>query len=228
LPEDLPPDELNISKAVELLDRAQQADEPLGICPVTHKPVFVKVGRFGPYVQRGVAEGGEKPQNASLLKGMKPDEIDLETALRLLSLPRSLGAHPASGEVVMAANGRFGPYVKCGSETRSLPANLSPLNVTLPEALQLLAQPKSRGRQMARKEPLRVFEVSPVTGQPVQLLDGRYGPYLTDGTTNASLPRGASPEDIGFEEALTLLATRAAQGTVRRKPARRRGKAAAK
>ena len=110
----------------------------------------------------------------------------------------------------MAYNGRFGPYVKCGDETRSLPADVSPLDVTLEQAVELLAQPKTRGRgAAAKKEPLKVFDESPVTGNKVQLLDGRYGPYLTDGETNASLPKGASVEELTFAEALELLAARA-------------------
>src|SRR6185437_15355328 len=118
-------------------------DEPLGICPETGKPVFLKLGRFGPYVQRGTPDDEEKPKNASLLKGMKPEDVTLEVALKLLELPRELGNHPQSGLPIMAYNGRFGPYIKCGDDTRSLPAGLSPIDVTLPQALELLAQPKA-------------------------------------------------------------------------------------
>ena len=212
VPHDMPPDELTLEKAMELLERGKSDDEPLGHCPDTGKPVYLKNGRFGPYVQLGVADDKEKPKNASLLKGMAPDEVDLPTALRLLSLPRTLGDHPDSGEAVIAQTGRFGPYVKCGSETRSLPESLSPLDVTLPQALELLATPKTRGRQAsAPKEPLRVLGDSPVTQQPVRLLDGRYGPYVTDGETNASLPKDAAAAEVALEFALELLATRAAE-----------------
>ncbi|HET6879517.1 MAG TPA: type I DNA topoisomerase, partial [Pirellulales bacterium] len=146
IPDGLPPDELTVEKALEMLGQAQQAEEPLGICPDTHKPVFLKVGRFGPYVQRGRPDDEEKPQNASLLKGMTPEDVTLPVALKLLSLPRDLGPHPEgsplAGEPVVVNNGRFGPYVKCGKETRSLPAGVSPLEVTMHEALALLAEPK--------------------------------------------------------------------------------------
>jgi len=228
LREDLPPDELTVDAACELLDQAEQADEPLGICPETNRPVFLKVGRFGPYVQRGTAEDDQKPQNASLLKGMTPEAVDLKTALRLLSLPRTLGNDPENGQPVVATNGRFGPYIKCGSETRSLPADQSPLDVTLDEALALLAQPKTRGRRAAKKEPLRVFDRSPVTGEPVQLIEGRYGPYVTDGTTNASLPKGVGPDEITFQQTLDLLAARAARGPAKKKAPRKKKKAANK
>ncbi|MCA9249061.1 MAG: DNA topoisomerase I, partial [Planctomycetales bacterium] len=220
LQEEVAPDEVTLDKAIELLEQAQKADEPLGICPDTHKPVFLKVGRFGPYVQRGTLdeESEEKPQNASLLRGMKPDDVDFATALKLLSLPRTLGVDPKSSEEVVAHNGRFGPYVKAGSETRSLPADVSPLEVTLEKALSLLAEPKRQGRgRGAKKEPLKVFEnESPVTGEKVQLLDGYYGPYVTDGTTNASLPKDANPDELTFEQALVLLAERAARGPSKR------------
>lgn len=213
LPEDLAPDEVNIAKAEEMLAQASQAEEPLGICPDTHKPVYLKVGRFGPYVQRGTADDEEKPQNASLLKGMRPEDVTLEVALRLLSLPRELGAHPDTGEPVVAHNGRFGPYVKSGSETRSLPSDVSPLAVTLEQAIELLKQPKQvrRGFGMA-KEPLKVLGDSPVTGQPIHLREGRYGLYVADGATNASLPKGMSPDEITPAAALDLLAARAALG----------------
>ena len=236
LPDGLPPDEVTIPKALELLDQAGQAEEPLGICPDTHKPVYLKVGRFGPYVQRGNADDEEKPQNASLLKGMRPEDIDLATALKLLSLPRELGKHPQTGEPITAYNGRFGPYIKSGDDTRSLPADVSPLDVTYEQAIELLSQPKQMRRGFgAKKEPLKVFGDSPVTGQKVQLLDGRYGPYVTDSVTNASLPKGTAPDEVTLEMALQLLAERAlvapAKKTVRKgakRPAAKKKPAAPK
>lgn len=228
LKEDMAPDEVTLQVALEFLDQAERGDEPLGLCPETQKPVFIKVGRFGPYVQRGTTDDEEKPQNASLLKGMTPEEIDLEKALKLLSLPRELGPHPESQEPVIAHNGRYGPYIKCAAETRSLPTDLSPLDVTLEQALYLLAQPKTRGRGASKKEPLKVFEASPITEKPVQILDGRFGPYITDGTTNISLRKGMMPEEITFDEALALLAEKAAQGPAPKKKKTAKKKAATK
>jgi DNA topoisomerase-1 len=225
LPDGLAPDELTLEKAVELLERGQQIDEPLGICPDTHKPVFVKQGRFGPYVQLGTTDDEDK-KNASLLRGMEASEVDLQTALQLLSLPRTLGQHPQTNEPVVVSNGRYGPYVKCGAETRSLPVDVSPLTVTLETSLELLAQPKTRGRRRsAPQEPLREFPASPATGQPIKLLDGRYGPYVTDGTTNASLPKGTAPDDLIFEHAVQLLADRASRGGVKRTIVKKRAAA---
>jgi DNA topoisomerase-1 len=150
-------------------------------------------------------------------------------ALKLLSLPREVGANPQGSEAIIAYNGRYGPYIKCGHETRSLPADISPLDVTLEQALDLLAQPKTRGRGAAvKKEPLKVFSESPVTGKPVQLLDGRYGPYVTDGETNASLPKGMSPDELDINEALNLLAARAALGATKKRAPRKTTKSAAK
>jgi len=222
LRDETPPDELTVDAAIELLSQAAQSEEPLGSCPETGKPVYLKVGRFGPYVQRGSQEDEEKPKNASLLKGMKPEDVTLEVALRLLQLPRDLGPHPESGLAVMAYNGRFGPYVKCGEETRSLPAGTSPIEVTLAEALALLAQPKAMRRGFgAPREPIKVFDESPVTKQKIQLLEGRYGPYLNDGETNASLPKGAVVEELTREQALELLAARAALGPPKKKAGRK-------
>jgi DNA topoisomerase-1 len=224
LPARMAPDEVTLDVALEMLNKAAASEEPLGICPETHKPVFLRIGRFGPYVQRGMAEGDDKPQNAALLKGMAPEDVDLVTALKLLSLPRTLGDHPQGGLPVVAHNGRYGPYVKCGDETRSLPEGLSPLDVTLAQALELLAQPKSRRGAATRKEPIKVFDASPVTNEPVRLLQGRYGPYVTDGTTNASLARGTVLESVTFEQALDLLKIRAEKGPASRPPRRRAAK----
>ncbi|MGH7544114.1 MAG: topoisomerase C-terminal repeat-containing protein, partial [Gemmatimonadota bacterium] len=193
--------------------------------PETGQPVFLKTGRYGPYVQLGEGEGDGKPMRASLLSGMTPESVDLETAVRLLSLPRELGTDPKTGQPVEAHTGRYGPYVKAGDETRSLPAGVSPLEVTLEQALELLAQPKrGRSRGRARTEPLKTFEPSPATGNPIELRDGRYGPYVTDGETNASIPKDVPLEDVTHETAVRLLAERAARGP----GGRRRGKASSK
>jgi DNA topoisomerase-1 len=221
LPPDVAPDEITVPVALQMLEQAQQAEEPVGVCPETNKPVFVKIGRFGPYVQRGLLDDEEKPKNASLLKGMQPSDVTLEVALKLLSLPRELGIRPESGNPVVAYNGRFGPYIKSGDDTRSLPAGLSPLEVTLEQALELLAQPKAARRGFGRvKEPIKVYDESPITKQKVQLLDGRYGPYLTDGETNASLPKDVSADELTHGQALAILAERAAQGPPKKKSRR--------
>ncbi|ADB18196.1 DNA topoisomerase I [Pirellula staleyi DSM 6068] len=220
------PDEITLARALEMLNQASVAEEPLGLDPETQKPVYMKQGRFGPYVQLGTADDEEKPKNASLLKGMTPPDVTLEVALKLLSLPRNLGVHATLGEPIQAFNGKFGPYIKCGSETRSLPKEISPLEVTAEQAIELLAQPKTRGGgrgQAAAREPLRTLEPSPVTNEPIKLLAGRYGAYVTDGQTNASLPKDMQPETLTHEQAVQLLADRAAKapagGRGRRKAA---------
>jgi DNA topoisomerase I len=223
VPEDLAPDELRLSKAIELLENAQQIEEPIGVCPTTGRAVYIKVGRFGPYVQLAPGDDEEKPKNASLLKGMQPSDVTLEVALKLLELPRTVGDHPELKHPIIAHNGRFGPYIQCGTETRSLPAGVSPTEVTLQEAIHLLSQPRTGRRQAAKREPIRVFDPSPVTNEPVQLLDGRFGPYLTDGSTNVSLPKGTSLEELKFEDALKMLAERAAKGPPAKKASRRSG-----
>lgn len=228
VPDDLAPDELTLEKALELLGRAQVGDEPLGFCPETGRPVYVKAGRFGPYIQLGSADDEEKPKNASLLKGMNPEDVTLEVALRLLTLPRVVGVHPTMEAPIEAFNGKFGPYIKCGTETRSLPAGISPLDIDLNQAVDLLAQPKRGGRAAATpKEPLKTFAESPVTNAPVKLLDGRYGPYVTDGTTNASLPKGTTVEQLTFEQALQLLADRAQAAPPKKKGRKAASKKAA-
>ncbi len=227
LREEMAPDELSVQAALEILSQAAQAEEPLGHDPESGKPIFLKVGRFGPYIQRGTPEDEEKPKNASLLKGMKPEDVTVDVALRLLSLPRELGIFPGNGEPIVAQNGRFGPYIKAGSETRSLPADLSPIDVTLEQALELLAQPKAVRRGFgAPREPLKVFDESPVTKQKIQLLEGRYGLYLNDGETNASLPKGLTADALTREQALELLAARAALGPSKKSAKRKTAKKA--
>jgi len=173
-------------------------------------------------VQRGNTDEEEKPQNASLLKGMVPEQIDLETALKLLSLPRNLGNHPEKQEPIEAQNGRYGPYIKCGTDTRSLPADISPLDVTMEQAVYLLSQPKQHGRGATKKPPIKMFDPSPVTEKPVQILEGRFGPYITDGTTNVSLRKGMMPEEITFDEALGMLADKAALGPAPKKATKKK------
>ncbi|MEZ6108821.1 MAG: type I DNA topoisomerase [Pirellulaceae bacterium] len=229
VPDDLPPDELTLELAIDLLRKGEIAEEPLGFSPDTQRPVYLKNGRFGPYVQMGSAEDDEKPKNASLLKGMTVEDVTLEVALKLLTLPRIVGDHPTLGQPIEAHNGRYGPYVKCGSETRSLPDDQSPLDVTVEKAVEILAQPKRGRAAAAPREPLKTFDPSPATGEPIKLLDGRFGPYVTDGETNASLPRGTDPETLTFEAAVQLLAERLAKGGgKKKKAAKKTAKKAAK
>ena len=227
--DELPPDEMTVERALEMLDQAQVGEEPLGYCPETGRAVFIKQGRFGPYVQLAASKDNEdeKPKNSSLLKGMTPETVTLEIALQLLSLPRELGANPDNGTSITALNGKFGPYVKCGDDSRSLPAAISALEVTLEQAVELLRQPKAMGRgRAAPKEPLKTFDKSPVTDQVVRLLDGRFGNYITDGQTNATLPKDVPAESLTFELALRFLAERAAAAPSTGK--RGRGKKATK
>ncbi|QDU95639.1 type I DNA topoisomerase [Lignipirellula cremea] len=226
VPDAIAPDELTMARALELLEQSEKAEEPLGFTE-DKRPIFLKMGRFGPYIQLAAENEDEKPKNASLLKGMEPDSIDLETALKLLSLPRDLGEHPELKERVLAANGPYGPYIRAGKENRKLPDTLSPLDVTMEQAIELLKQPKStRGRQ--QREALRTFDPSPITENPVTVIDGRYGPYISDGETNAPLPKGVSTEELTFEQALHELAERAARGGPKKKKKAAKKKASAK
>lgn len=212
LPIDITPDELTVDKAWELLQSGGDGPKQLGLDPVTNQPVYVKVGRFGPYVQLGEApqKTGDKakdkllpkPKMASLLKDMSPDTVTLEQALQLLSLPRQVGLNPKNNEFIWAANGRFGPYIKCGTDTRSLNNNLTPLSVTLAEALELLAQEKKSSRRTA--ETLKELGKND-NDKTIKLMKGRYGAYLTDGTTNATLPKNESAETITLAKALELI-----------------------
>ncbi len=216
IPEDLPPDELTLVVALQMLEKQMLGDEPLGVHPETNKPIYVKQGRFGPYVQMGDSDDEEK-KNASLLKGMTTETLDLATAVQLLSLPRTLGVHPTDGESIIATQGRFGPYIKHGNDSRSLRASHNLLEISLAEALELLAQPKAQRGKGVAAPPLKEFDPSPVTGTKIELRDGRFGLYVTDGETNASLPKEMSGDELTFAQALDLLAARAAAGGSKKK-----------
>ncbi|HSM01590.1 MAG TPA: type I DNA topoisomerase [Acidimicrobiia bacterium] len=210
VPEDLPPDELTLEKATELLE-APSGERLLGSDPDTGLDVIAKSGRFGPYVQLGESDDQKgKPKTASLLKSMGLDTVTLEEALRLLSLPRVVGEDPESGEEITAQNGRYGPYLKKGSDTRSLEAEGQIFEIDLEGALALFAQPKQR-RGARSAKPLKALGVEPGTGYEVEVRDGRFGPYVTDGGVNASLRRDDSVEKITLERAAELLAERRAK-----------------
>jgi DNA topoisomerase-1 len=222
LPEDMAPDELTPDKAAELL-AAPSGDRELGTDPATGLPVVVKAGRYGPYVQLG--EGGdEKPRTASLFRTMDPTAVTLEEALKLLELPRVVGPD-AEGVEIVAANGRYGPYIKRGSDTRSLTSEDELFTVSVDEALALLAQPKTRrGQARTAAAPLRELGEDPESKAPIVVKDGRYGPYVTDGTTNASLPKTLSVEQVTLERATDLLAERRAKGPAKPKAKARKRK----
>jgi DNA topoisomerase-1 len=220
VPEDLAPDELTVEKAAELL-AAPSGDRILGVHPEWSREIAVRTGRYGPYVTEILEEGSTaKPRAASLFQSMSPETVTLEDALRLLSLPRSLGADPADGEEITAQNGRYGPYVKKGTESRSLESEEQLFTVTLDQALALLAQPKQRRGRGQAKPPLRDLGPDPASGKQVVLKEGRFGPYVTDGETNASLRRGDDPESVTIERAAELLADRRSKGPA---PKKRRG-----
>jgi DNA topoisomerase-1 len=219
--DDHPPADLTLDKALEILKAKAAGPRTLGTDPKTGHTVYVMVGRFGPYVQLGETpddKKAEKPRRASLGRRFSEDAITLDQALQLLSLPRELGAAD-DGEVIVANVGRFGPYVKHGSEFRSLDADDDVYTITLERAKELLAkEKKSIRRQRAAAKELRVIGEHPDTKAPLKILDGRYGPYVTDGTTNASLPKGTAPESVSMDDAIGLLAARAgaARGPKRR------------
>ncbi len=239
VPEDLAPDELTMERAAELL-AAPSGDRALGTDPASGLPVLARAGRFGPYVQLGEAEvppGGAtgartkvktaKPRTASLFKSMDLTTLELGDALRLLTLPRVVGVDPGTGEEIVAQNGRFGPYLTRGADSRSLGAEEELFTVTLDEALALYAQPKPR-RGARAAAPLRELGPDPVSGALMVVKDGRFGPYVTDGEVNATVPRGDSVEALTPERAAELLADKRAKGPTKPKRPTRAKKAAPK
>ncbi len=212
LPDMFAPDELTVDVAQKLIESATQEPEALGADPESGLPVYLKNGRYGPYVQLGDASADNgKPKMASVLANMDPKSVDLAQALKLLSLPRTIGEHPDDKEPVLAANGRFGPYVKWGKEIRSIPPDTSsPLDITLEQAVEILKQPKGK-RQAAKPKTLKEIGKHPITERALTILSGRYGPYVTDGEINASLHRGMKPEALTIDDAVNLLEARAAR-----------------
>jgi DNA topoisomerase-1 len=243
LPDDLPPDELTPEVAEQLFSVPQEG-RSLGVDPVTGHEIVAKEGRYGPYVTEILPEPEEppaatngakkkapakpKPRTGSLFKNMSTETVTLEEALRLLSLPRLVGSDPESGEEITAQNGRYGPYLKKGTDSRSLTDEEQLFSVTLDEALEIYKQPKQRGRRTAAATPpLRELGVDSATKKPMVIKDGRFGPYVTDGETNASLRKGDAVETLTDERASELLAERRARGpapkkTPARKPATRK------
>lgn len=227
IPEDLAPDELSVELAEELLAKPS-GDYELGTDPSTGHTIVAKDGRYGPYVTEMLPEGtpktgknAVKPRTASLFKSMSLDTVTLEDALRLMSLPRVVGTD-AEGQEITAQNGRYGPYLKKGTDSRSLQTEDQLFTITLEEALEIYSQPKQRGRAAA-KPPLKELGTDPVSEKPVVVKDGRFGPYVTDGETNATLRSGDSVETITPERGYELLAEKRAKG-----PAKKTAKKAAK
>ncbi len=216
VPDDLAPDELTVELAEELLAKPS-GDFELGADPVSGNQIIAKDGRYGPYVTEVLPEGtpktgknAVKPRTASLFKSMSLDTVTLADALKLMSLPRVVGTD-AEGVEITAQNGRYGPYLKKGTDSRSLTSEEQLFDITLDEALAIYAQPKQRGRAAA-KPPLKELGTDPVSERPVVVKDGRFGPYVTDGETNATLRTGDSVEEITPERGYELLAEKRAKG----------------
>ena len=208
VPEDMAPDELTPAKAEELFAQPNE-DRTLGTDPGTGLTVVAKSGRFGPYVTEVLGEdapASAKPRTGSLLKSMSLDTVSLDDALKLLSLPRTIGE--LDDEPVTVQNGRYGPYVKKGTDSRSLENEDQLFTLTLAEAKDLFSQPKPRAARGAAAPPLREMGDDPATGKPMVVKNGRFGPYVTDGETNASLRKGDEVETLTVDRAAELLADR--------------------
>jgi DNA topoisomerase-1 len=227
--DDLPPDELTVDLARELLAKPVGEERQLGLDPETSRMIVAKNGRFGPYVTEILDEDGPKslkPRTGSLLASMSLEEVTLEQALQLMSLPRVVGAD-LDGVEITAQNGRYGPYLKKGTDSRSLESEDQIFSITLEEARGIYAQPKQRGRA-ATKPPLKELGADPVSGRPMIIKEGRFGAYVTDGEINATLRRGDDIETITAERTAELLAEKRAKGpTPKKRPAKRSQAAAA-
>lgn len=240
LKDELTPDELTLELAEKLFATPQEG-RSLGVDPETGHEIVAKDGRYGPYVtevlpeppddgtagsgaKKGKKPTGPKPRTGSLLRSMDLETVTLEDALRLLSLPRIVGVDPANGEEITAQNGRYGPYLKRGTDSRSLATEEQMFDITLDEALKIYAEPKRRGRQGAATPPLRELGVDPVSEKPMVIKDGRFGPYVTDGETNASLRKGDDVLSITDARASELLADRRARGPVKKKATKKAAK----
>ena len=235
VPRDLAPDELTPEKARELADAPVAGDRILGVHPVSGKEIAVRDGRFGPYVtevepeepeapaedgaKKKTKKAAAKPRTASLFKSMSVETVDLDTAVKLLDLPRVVGVDPESGVEITAQNGRYGPYLKRGDDTRTLPDEDSIFEIDLEAALARLAEPKYGARASASA--LKEFGTDPVSGKAVKLKDGRFGPYVTDGTTNATVPRGEDPMELTEERAFELLQIKREKGPAKKPAARK-------
>lgn len=242
LKDELTPDELTLELAEKLFSTPQEG-RSLGVDPETGHEIVAKDGRYGPYVtevlpeppeepdagttaKKGKKPTGPKPRTGSLLRTMDLETVTLEDALKLLSLPRVVGVDPDSGEEITAQNGRYGPYLRRGTDSRSLATEEQMFTITLDEALKIYAEPKRRGRQGAATPPLRELGVDPVSEKPMVIKDGRFGPYVTDGETNASLRKGDDVMSITDARASELLADRRARGPVKKKAAKKTAKKA--
>jgi len=247
VPDDLAPDELTVEKARELLETMPDGDKVLGTDPATGHEIVARNGRYGPYVTEVLPEpeldpnlsaaarkkalaAAPKPRTGSLFSSMSLATVTLDDALRLLSLPRVVGVDPESGAEITAQNGRYGPYLKKGTDSRTLASEEQLFDITLDEALAIYAQPK-RGRGQTATPPLRELGTDPTSGRPIVVKDGRFGAYVTDGETNRTLPRDVTPESITPEQAVELLAEKRAAGpakkrtTTRKAPARKKSAA---
>lgn len=227
VPDDLPPDELTVDKATELLANPSGQEKLLGTHPDTGRDLIAKSGRFGPYVMESLpddAKKSDKPRTASLFKSMSLDSLSLDDAITLLSLPRVVGTD-VDDEEITAQNGRYGPYLKKAKDSRSLETEEQLLTLTQEEARAIFAQPKRRGGQTA-KPPLKELGEDPISGKPIVLKDGRFGPYVTDGEYNASLRKDDDVEAVTPERAQELLSERRAKGPAKKPASKSSGKTA--